>query len=269
MIDRGILTLFFFYISTECPLALTDPGDLCQQITAVVTLSVQGPNETSLVDTYEASLFQAIYDGDLEQQLFQVRFDTPVSILTGQENNVRDITPTSDDLSSGARAGIAAAAVVLVLGTIFLVARRKPLDEQKQYAEYHGEEEPSSVKDKSQHSDDKSDSIFTDQALQLSTTTGATTLGAAQADYGKRSASRSAIEAMEAGEDLMQEPALDQYESSSNAGSSGWSSSAGVSSMNTGSIDDSMDAAVAAGATLASMGLASGFRQKDASVQSR
>jgi hypothetical protein len=82
-------------------------------------------------------------------------------------------------------------------------------------------------------------------------------------DYGSKSASRKALEAMEAGEDIVAEPEMDvERDSSSNAGSSGWSSSAGISSYNTGSVDDSMDAAAAAGTTLAAIGITSALTKR-------
>jgi hypothetical protein len=71
---------------------------------------------------------------------------------------------------------------------------------------------------------------------------GALTLGAAAANYGKRQTKAKAFE-MDVGEDMLAEPEFDvapdnASSKSSNAGSSGWSSSAGISSLNTGSIDD-------------------------------
>jgi hypothetical protein len=71
---------------------------------------------------------------------------------------------------------------------------------------------------------------------------------------------------MAAGEDIVAEPEMDVVEpdSSSNAGSSGWSSSAGLSSQYTGSVDDSLDIAAAAGATLATIGATSALARKTA-----
>jgi hypothetical protein len=102
---------------------------------------------------------------------------------------------------------------------------------------------------------------------------GAATLGAKQADYGKNKGKTSVVayDTLEAGALATSDKAGDaaeEHESSSNAGSSGWSSSAGVSSLNTGSNDDSVDPAadrgeggaaggIAAGSTLAAIGAAS------------
>lgn len=52
-----------------------------------------------------------------------------------------------------------------------------------------------------------------------------------------------------------------QRSHASSAGDSGWSSSAGVSSYNTGSVDDSMDRNLADATTLAAMGIGSKFKK--------
>jgi hypothetical protein len=94
---------------------------------------------------------------------------------------------------------------------------------------------------------------------------GATTLGAVQTDYGQSDvASHKCMEAMiEEGQEFVAEPVMPEKDTSSDTGSSGWSSSAATSSLNTGSIDDSSDIAANAGATLARLGLPSAtFRQQ-------
>jgi hypothetical protein len=260
--------MFSCSLSLDCPARWTNPGDLCQTITANIFLRLtpdrMGENETAqdVVSRYEADVWNAIFDGNLQDELLQVRVDTPVTILTG----LADLQPTivddddSEPLSSTAWAGIAVGACVLVIA-VALLARassntRSPHDDTK-YAKYQGEESDALPERDIPlgGGSESGGSLYTDKAIQLAHTGGATTLGASVPDYGG-----TIISTMEAGEDLVAEPGLDDHQDdSSNAGSSGWSSSAGISSMNTGSMDDSMDAAVAAGATLASMGLASGL----------
>lgn len=250
---------------------MTEEGDLCEDITAQITLSIPSDDETNssevqeIVSRYESNLLDAIIDGDLQSELLRIRADTPVKILTGllpEDGGAEE----SDSLSTGARAGIAVsiAFVVALLGIGLLVNRRGPQNDSRKidYAAYHGEDASVDALPSPKPDGSVGDSLFTDDAVQMSTDRGAAvTLGAAQADYGKHS--RKSVEAMEAGEDHLAEPGADEYdEGSSNAGSSGWSSSAGLSSLNTGSIDDSMDAAAAAGATLATLGIASGIARR-------
>ena len=252
---------------------------MCQDIVALINLSMPPGTDADSgeikesVSRYESNLLDAIINGDLQTELLKIRVDTPVKILTGiQPGGGED--RESESLSTGARAGIAVsiAFVAALIGIGLLVGRRKPQNESRKidYAAYHGEEGSADALPSAKPEGSVNDSLFTDDAVQISTDTGAAvTLGAAEADYGKHS--RKSIEAMEAGEDHLAEPGADQYdEGSSNAGSSGWSSSAGLSSLNTGSMDDSMDAAAAAGATLAALGVASGIarrgRKKDSSA---
>jgi hypothetical protein len=95
-------------------------------------------------------------------------------------------------------------------------------------------------------------------------------LGATQADYGKNK-SKQAVQTSVVAFDTLEEdvkagPRGD--DESSNAGSSGWSSSAGVSSLNTGSAD-SLDftGGQAVGATLAAIGAASAITSRQDSKQ--
>ena len=97
--------------------------------------------------------------------------------------------------------------------------------------------------------------VYIDEGFMSS---GGVLLGAQAPDYGRQD--RKEYQVMDMGEDVMAEPGMDddhQTSASSEAGNSGWSSSAGVSSLNTGSLDDSMDAALAAGTTLAAIGATS------------
>jgi hypothetical protein len=95
----------------------------------------------------------------------------------------------------------------------------------------------------------------------------AAVLGAAAADYGGKTQQEKEAElkAMEAGEDMMAEPGLDKAveeetdeeeekekdQASTDAGSSGWSSSAGMTSANTGSMDEIDPTSALSGVVLA------------------
>ena len=239
--------------------------DVSSQI--VVSLTADDiSREVEHVDTYESNLFQAIFSGRLQEIMDELFPGAPVSILTGTGEATPDTPDTGDgNLSPGATAGITMAVllVALVPLTIFLIRRQRvPPEHKNDYEPYEadGENDISGLQKES------SISVYTDDALGDTSTVGAAaTLGASQADYGKAKVSRSAFEAMEAGEDLVAEPGMDVApDSSSNAGSSGWSSSAGISSMNTGSMDESADMAAAAGIGmgLAAIGATSALSRK-------
>ena len=249
-----------------------------------MTLQVQGPTvdlETIRL-RYQSGLFNEIYDGELQEELDLL--EANILVTTGLADLTNDdIDKSGDDgdtLSSGAIGAIVAGSlfgVVLPL-CFFLYSRSRSNYETqiKRDARYHQEEVVEVMEEKPSELGGASvdTSLYTDAAVQstqnisVAAALGAGTLGASQPDYGR--ASRKAVEAMEAGEDIVAEPEMDhQPDSSSNAGSSGWSSSAGLSSYNTGSLDDSTDAAAAAGATLAAIGVSSNLSRKLESERKR
>lgn len=203
--------------------------------------------EAEVVAVYESNLLQAIISGRLQDIMNALSPDSPVSILTGMDQDP-PFKDEDDTLSAGATAGITMAVLFLALVpiSIFLVRRQRVPQERKPDYEPYEADEAEAEEDASIFQPSSADSgAYTDTAVG-GAAVGASTLGASQADYGK--SSRSAFEAMEAGEDLVAEPGMDVApDSSSNAGSSGWSSSAGISSLNTGSMDESTDMALAAG----------------------
>lgn len=233
-----------------------------------MTLQLRGGlDEDDSRSTFQGALFNAIFDGDLQAQLNNLEADILVTTGLSEPDPDRVVDDGGDTLSSGAIGAVVAAALfgVAVPLCIFLYSRSRSRYE----AELKRSAEVShyQVAEVKEHMPSELDpesvdtSLYTDAAVYDSGTMQAGTLGAAQADYGR--ASRKAVEAMAAGEDIVAEPEMDaQPDSSSNAGSSGWSSSAGLSSYNTGSMDDSMDAAAAAGATLAAIGVSSNLSRK-------
>jgi hypothetical protein len=232
---------------------------------------------------YQGNLSEAIAEGRLGVALEQVNSQSRATVLN-------PTSETTTGLSGGAIAGICVAAVVVVALAGYGYHRsqqqaqvgKTPAERKASLVPLDSEVKPSSTGPTAaatsvDHAGDASiasEDVYTLPEPILTPTAAAaaaavavtapatgTLLGAAEPDYGR--ASRKAVEAMEAGEDIVAEPELDIHpDSSSNAGSSGWSSSAGISSLNTGSIDDSMDQAAALGATLASIGATSALAQK-------
>lgn len=262
----------------NCP-PISDGGvtntSLCQTINAKIGLTLPaGSNDTMSVQmAFDTNLSSAIDSGALQKQLDALPWTggvNPITVLSSSNSSGGGPTPTapspagapraiqgSDALSSGAISGIALAALFFTLFPIgfYLSRRHRPEEEQAaaklDYEEFEPEHDVEDLGDDRSVADN---SVYTDTAPRVAA--GATTLGASQAYYGAKN-------------DALAEPGLllddedddddDDGATSSNAGSSGWSSSAGISSLNTGSVDDANDAAVAAGATLAGIGLASAF----------
>lgn len=217
----------------------------------------------------------------------------PITVLTGLAD-VPIVTPevpssapreiqSTETLSSGQIAGIAigAGALLSIILGYALIKRSGPLDEDdadgyddKPKLQEIGPDGEVDIEKDLANASMADSSVYTD-AAQSGGGAGAvgmaaTTLGASQANYGGMTKQPPAA-AIAMGQDdhddepggmlLSDDPDRDDDDdgaASSNAGSSGWSSSAGISSLNTGSMDE-MDIAAAAGATLAGIGLASAY----------
>jgi hypothetical protein len=229
--DIVLCCLFWFltlhYLFSDCSSSAA-PTDLCQNVSALIKLNLVNEDPHQVVPMFESALTAAIAQGRLQDDLNQINPNTPVQILTGQQ-----AAASNGHLSNGGIAGIVIGCVAILLlpTALYLTRQRRKNDaaqiEKSQTAEVTRDEN-NSVKDISME----------DIAPPV--------LGATAPDYG---GSHQEFQAMAAGEDVMAEPEADGASAeSSNAGDSGWSSSAGVSSLNTGSVDDSMDAALAAGA---------------------
>jgi len=219
----------------ECPDFISD-NDACREVDAAVVVELDGDNAGAVQTKFGDALDAAIEAGDLQRALPS---DSPVRILDS-------ITPpgSSDDGGIGGRAigGISAAAAVLLLAAIgFLIVggRRRggseKEDDDHQFPTTPVDTPPSPTEMK----DDGN-------------------LGASKPDYGENMKQQVVnLDGMEEEEKIPVAMGAVSHDSSSNAGSSGWSSSAGISSLNTGSVDDSLDFKSGAGAKLAAIGAAS------------
>jgi hypothetical protein len=252
----------------ECDPSVASEDDFCQTISHDISLELSGEDDTEdSVTLFQAALNNAILNQQLQQELMRVNPDTPVRVTTGSGASPSD-GDSDSGLTAGATAGIVVGALLFGLVPIvafFVLRNRKPAekDEAGEFKAFEGSN--SDVQgDELAKADQSSvsDSLYTDAAIQLDDVAPPAFLGANQPDYGKKS-SRRVIDELQAGQDVLAEPELDVApDSSSNAGSSGWSSSAGISSLNTGSMDDSTDAAAAAGTSLAAIGATSALSRK-------
>ena len=258
--EPHIINLFLL----DCPAGnLTSAGDRCESVTALIRLLFQ-PGETDnpggARSIFEAALSGAIEAGDLQSALDIVNPDSVAFILTGA-NGGPIVGGTGagggdDGLSDGGITGIvigAASAFLLVAIAMAMYARREREDKADRNAlapapgvlSLDGDEEDAI----NPASRDKKGS--------------AAVLGATTPDYGKKH--KPTVDQSIMDKDIDMEGMSDHVhgDDSSNAGSSGWSSSAGVSSLNTGS-NDGIDAieegvvGVAAGTSLAAIAGAAG-----------
>jgi hypothetical protein len=269
----------------SCPTAddvVTDTT-LCQTVEAVVDWQLNATSDTlALQSMLDDALETAIRDGSLQKELDALDWSNgdvnPVVVLTGLVD-VPVVAPPSaaprdiegiDTLSSGGIAGITLAGLLFLILPIsyYLYQRNRSFDDE--YDDPNGPKPPYAQEYEADVEGDLGEgegnrsvadsSMVTDAAQgggPSGPILGATTLGASQAYYGKQLEPDDDEPGMLL-DDADQDDDVDDEVASSNAGSSGWSSSAGISSLNTGSVDE-VDIATAAGATLAGIGLASAF----------
>lgn len=269
-----------------CPdVQVVNSDMLCQNITALIKIEIVTTETTNVSQTamqFQTDVSQAIIDGDLQRELdtlYGGSGQNPVVVLTGlagdnpspsggqdpdDDTTDENREVESKTLSSGAIAGIVLGAFIgtLIIPAAVYIWNRETREPKPDYEEYEVEDDDKKAMKKAANDDDLDDDLQsgagTDAAIgslgSAAVIVGATTLGAAQADYGTHSR-KAAAAIVNDGSDEEEED--DDHATSSNAGSSGWSSSAGISSLNTGSMDERDDIALAAGATLAGLGVAS------------
>ncbi|KAI2491936.1 hypothetical protein MHU86_22614 [Fragilaria crotonensis] len=228
-----------------CPSNLNSK-DTCQTIVHSITLNIVDEDDTTVIkQDFLTQLNLAILEGRLQGSLDSVDANSNVFIVTGLA-----VPPTpspteaaTGSLSSGQTIGIvigALAGVGILVGAALLLKRRR--DENKEGGDTYF---PGAIT--------ASQTLSAAQDVE-GDLGGDGTLGAGQADY--RVKSKASAAALVEGE--IADNAVPQDEkgadSSSNAGSSGWSSSVGNSTLNSESIDG-MDEVT--GSSLAAIGAAS------------
>lgn len=214
---------------------------------------------------FEIALLDAIVRGDLQMNL---PAGSSVRILTGLTPVETDRAVAEDDegLPGGATAGIVIGALVVAILPIALyLSMRRTQEEKEPYGAYEPHEAGEGGID---GQPEESDLEAITRGVQAN-------LGASPTDYGKSYSSKAApksefqplhkVPAVSPDRDAARKGERDRDDnSSSNAGSSGWSSSAGLSSMNTGSAEDSMEQLLNSptGSSLAAIGAASAVARR-------
>mmetsp|Transcript_11925 Transcript_11925/g.17500 ORF Transcript_11925/g.17500 Transcript_11925/m.17500 type:complete len:1152 (+) Transcript_11925:262-3717(+) len=223
--------------TNDCPDIVIDneDGPLCGSAIQYIQLVIgaEPPDETK--EAFEVALNISIAEGRLQQILDERYPDSSIFIVTGYTPPAT-LEPTQEEeqrgVSAGAAAGISIAAVVVVaaIGAALYVSQRRAQKEDEETF-FPGEQTSTRVLSQREAEGDISPPGVGDRSL-----------GATPPDFRKsRKTSQTASKTLAEGESDVGQPSADGgADSSSNAGSSGWSSSAGVSSLNTGSID-SMD----------------------------
>ncbi|KAG7341516.1 hypothetical protein IV203_023468 [Nitzschia inconspicua] len=208
------------FVEVECPDGVAD-SDTCEAVTASMTLLFQ-PTESDpegVAATFQENLESAIFAGDLQELLNC----TEVYILDQSIVDTPPPTSTSRSVSGG---GIAAAVIgsLALVGVIaFLINRTQ---ERKE-----GLEELATAPKEDPFEEGEDDQGSPDTKATASVVNAAGTSDAVQIQKPKKvfddDKDANVVDTMSNPDDA----------SSSNAGSSGWSSSAGISSMNTGSAE--------------------------------
>lgn len=233
--------------SSICPEGYEiEDGALCESVEAEIILTSLSSEEYQL-NIYRIALQKAVNGGRLQENLEKVSKDNEVYILAEREKRIEP--GQSNWFSSSVAVGVIIAALIGVSFSIILYAViRKRYPEKPGYDAYEAEEP---------FETEAEDKIAT-KAIRINPSIEKKnpdlgTLGAIKPNYGKPSNLKEA--------EMNIEDCVFSGDSSSNAGSSGWSSSAGLSSLNTGSHDDSFDPIVQLN-SLAMIGAASGISHR-------
>lgn len=257
-----------FFNVADCPSDLTFPGDRCEEITASIVLVFQpddaDPEGVAL--EFQTALNEAIEDSELQDALDNANPNSLAYILNGREpgDRSRNVIPVDTGISQAGRRGliIGAFAFVGVLVALLLARRRndKPDKDELQPAP---EEALLDSAEEPAMSTGPRKLAYDTKPVDSKPLDSKPLVGATAPDYGKRQVPNYGKQMTESDDEMdhMSDP-VDAHDSSSNAGSSGWSSSAGVSSLNTGSADGMDDiVGIAAGSTLAGIAAGSGRLQ--------
>lgn len=214
----------------DCPLKFNISGDSCENITASIILLFQPsePNRNEVVATFQETLSMAIWNGQLEE------FLTSDTVYILDKNAIPPDDNTPGDGSQVGNITIAViGSLVVIAAAAFFVTRRRGSDTDES-SELHPVNVNNLALDKGPGDDAQKITQNVGSAeVDISSTVKKKTVAVDDVDPENLDINRV--------DDLSIAGEMSSIEngdaSSSNAGSSGWSSSAGIDSMNTDSAD--------------------------------
>jgi hypothetical protein len=241
-----------------------DADDRCEEIFASVGIfCLDSEQDTTSCDDYassmESGLETAILEGQLAAALAVVNSDSPVFILTGvngPDGARGEPSPSDTGLSAGGITGLVAAGLVAVLLVAILLVRSK---RGERYYSKQGEGDLEEVMLAGEL--EGTDNSNLAKSMSAKSTTAKTSRAVTMSKSSKSStSSQNASKDMDNdGHEAYVKISGGKEDNSSNAGSSGWSSHGGMSSIDTSSVDDETSVAFSTdvGMTLAALGAAS------------
>jgi len=235
--ETALISLVGLPSSGACPLEVLNDIEIaeCATIQHLLTLITDEKDPTLVQSQFQNAVDESIRGGELQRILIENYPESSLFVVTGYSGLVPQPGGTrgtggSNVLNTGARAGIAIGAVVVVVAAAALLYTYRRGAQEKEEETYFPTARQELVT-----GDIGGDMMPPSPENSM--------LGANQPDYKMtRKASKQATKILfeEDPSNVALRNHGDGVDSSSNAGSSGWSSSAGVSSLNTGSIE-SMD----------------------------
>lgn len=244
----------------SCPGSIDSPSTVCRDVLFTCFLHLSGPDtarEEQIASDVRAAWESEITGGGYQSTLDGIRNGDGGRILVLGSFLLNPVEQNREETFSTAVTGsvVSGAILLVMLPFMLLLFRRSRSQGEKKQKIFYEAYDPSDDAPNDIEPDSVESTIHANQSV--SSRGNNPILGASKPSYSAKP-SQKFLDDVERGEDILAEPEFDaERDSSSNAGSSGWSSSAGYSSYNTGSMDDSMDAAMAAGTTLAAIGVSS------------
>ncbi|KAL7562312.1 hypothetical protein ACA910_014528 [Epithemia clementina (nom. ined.)] len=242
-----------------CPTTVDTPSTVCREVYFTCYLQVSGldvANAAAISASSKETWEDEILGNGYQSILDSLRYGVNGQIRVLSSPNLSSVNePPKETFNTAITGTVVSAAILLVmLPFMLLLFRRSRSQADKKQKVFDEPYDPFDDVPNELEPETVDPAIFTNHSKSSRTKP---ILGASKPSYVAKSTQKF-LDDVERGEDILAEPEFDaERDSSSNAGSSGWSSSAGYSSYNTGSMDDSMDAAMAAGTTLAAIGVTS------------
>jgi hypothetical protein len=250
------LTSFIF---TVCP-EIVPAGDRCEDVSASIGLFLEEVggfiNETAVKTAFESDLNDAIEDGALQEALTAINPDSPIYILTADGSGIpvdddddgsSVIKPDDDgrELSGGAISGIVVGGMAGIIVVMALLSRRQQQYDTEEY--YLKENQSTDIEELTAQRRGKMASTAPEPA-SMSTTTptpqetkAATAAGiAVGAVVGTASVSK-ARKSKDVKRFDSTAAVTSAEKADSDAGSSGWSSREGMSSLESGADDETKE----------------------------